>query len=65
MADSENEHARAISRRTLYNVKQYLNEEDAAFVQSHPSNTTEVVKQQETVVKTYTFMVRAPPLRES
>lgn len=65
MADSENEHARAISRRTLYNVKQYLNEEDAAFVQSHPSNTTEVVKQQETVVKTYTFTVRVPPLRES
>ena len=65
MADSENEHARAISRRTLYNVKQYLNEEDAAFVQSHPSNTTEVVKQQETVVKTYTFTVRAPPVRES
>lgn len=59
MADSENEHARAISRRTLYNIKQYLNEDDAAFVQSHPSNNMEVVKQKETVVKTYTFTVRS------
>lgn len=57
MADSENEHARAISRRTLYNVKQYLNEADAAFVKEHPSNTTEAVKQKETVIKIYTFTV--------
>ena len=59
LADSENEHARAISRRTLYNIKNFLPSEDVTFVKEHPIDSMPDVKQGVTTVKTYTFSLES------
>lgn len=56
-AVDENEHARAISRRTLNNVRSYLSSEDVEFVKEHPVNANDNVKQAVNIIKTYTFNV--------
>ena len=65
LADSENEHARAISRRTLYNIKNFLPSEDVTFVKEHPIDSMPDVKQGVTTVKTYTFSVGTADLFDS
>ncbi|KAK8801294.1 hypothetical protein WA171_004440 [Blastocystis sp. BT1] len=56
-AESENDHARAISRRTLNNIKNYLKEADVEFLKLHPCEDAGEVKQTTMIVKTYTFSI--------
>ena len=57
-AEDENEHARAISRRTLNNVRSFLTAADLEFMKDHPVNVGENANQILTVIKTYNFTVR-------
>ena len=56
-AVDESEHARAISRRTLNNIRSFLTPEDLAFVKDHPVHDSDNTNQTVNVVKTYTFTV--------